>query len=461
MWTKPIDWQHGLFLQPQHFQCTEFNRQYERSKYLNLQTPYFWGIDHLQLDDLAISNGRFDIKALSFILPTSEYVEVDVNAKFCPRSFANDWPHNRDTLKVYIGVKDLLSSQRNVTVVDDTSDLSHITTRYVSYDEGNELPDFYHHGSQVQLNSLFYVVKLFWDFELENTHNYRLIQIAELHQQDSKINLSNSFIPPCVTLEASSNLQKLVSDISRELSQVGMELEKFKFPIDWYNSQIDKANFGRLFSLRSLLRYVPLLKHYQNTESIHPWRIYSVLQQLIGELSYFSMDVNIFSEEDSYERALPEYTHNNLTQSFSVAHSLIMQLLYTISTDPGRLARLQKEKNYYMAALNPRFINSGRDYYAVVYAENNQEEVKQLIKASGKLCAYSQIEEYIEYALPGAELQLLATAPDGVPKGASCLYYKIDKSSSMWRNIEKELKVAFYVGKTPIDLIIDLVAVGV
>ncbi|VEG90612.1 type VI secretion system baseplate subunit TssK [Legionella spiritensis] len=461
MWTKPIDWQHGLFLQPQHFQCTEFNQHFQQSSYLKLQTPYFWGISRLVADQLAISNGRFDVEELSFVLPTGEFIQINANAKFLPRSFINDWPANQDRLKVYIGVKDLLKNQRNVTVVENPEQLSQITTRYISFNDGNELPDFYHQGSQTQLNSLFFVVKLFWDFELEDSHNYRLIQIAELHRKDNKIYLSDSYIPPSVVVEASSNLQSLLNEISRELTQIGSELEKFKFPIDWYNSQIDKANFGRLFSLRTILRYVPLLKHYLGGDAIHPWFIYSVLQQLIGELSYFSMDVSMFTENAATLRALPEYNHNDLTASFSTAKSLIMQLLYTISTDPGRLARMQREKNYYVATLNPRFINTGRDYYVVVYAENNQDVVKQLIEASGKLCAYSQIEEYIEYALPGAEMKLLVTAPDGVPKGASCLYYKIDKNSSMWRNIEKELKAAFYVGKTPIDLTIDLVAVGV
>jgi len=96
----------------------------------------------------------------------------------------------------------------------------------------------------------------------------------------------------------------------------------------------------------------------------------------------------------------------------------------------------------------------------VIYAQNDQDEIAEMIKDFGKLCAYSEIENYIDFALPGAPITRLLTAPEGVPKGANCLYYHVDHKSVMWSKIEMERKVAFYLGKTPVDIVIDVVAVG-
>lgn len=41
IWNTPIDWEHGLFLQPQHFQYTELNQHYIHSQFLRYITPFF------------------------------------------------------------------------------------------------------------------------------------------------------------------------------------------------------------------------------------------------------------------------------------------------------------------------------------------------------------------------------------------------------------------------------------
>ncbi|RAP35455.1 type VI secretion system-associated protein [Legionella quinlivanii] len=460
VWKTAVDWEHGLFLQPQHFQCSELHQQFLLNQVMRYVTPYFWGFAELKLNHQALKNGRFEVDKMALFLPGGEYVEVDSNAVFLPRSFLKDWPANSDSMKVYVGVKDLSLSKKNVTPVNQLEDLTGVTTRYISYASGVETADFYHQESQAQLKTLQFVVKLFWEFELENTHNYTLIQIAELKRIDNEIKNNPVYIPSCVNIAAAENLFVGMRAMLENLMGVLSQLEKFKLPIDWYASHIDKANFGRLFSLRSLLRSVPVLKQYVKTGNVHPWHLFTLLETIACELSYFSTEVNLFSSSEQNTTILPDYNHQNLTACFAAVRTLLQKLIITIVADPGRIHRMTKEHNYYYADLGPYFIRPERRYYLVIYAENNQEEVASVVKDSSKLCAYSDIVTYIEYALPGVPITKLSAAPEGIPRGASCLYYKIDNQSSMWLKIERELKVALYMGKAPIDVVIDIVAVG-
>ncbi|MCW8409360.1 type VI secretion system baseplate subunit TssK [Legionella sp. PATHC035] len=460
IWNTPIDWEHGLFLQPQHFQYTELNQHYIHSQFLRYITPFFWGFSELEINDKAFKSGIFDIEKMSFFLPSGEFVEIDVNAKFLPRSFKSDWPANANSLKVYIGVKELSKNVANVTTIESLENLNSVGTRYISYSAGDELPDYYHQGAQAHLRSLFYVVKLFWEFEIENTHNYSIIQVAELRRTNDEIYYAPDFYPSCVSINAHKNLIALLNRIQNDLVKTTSKLEQFKQPLDTYSTHIDNSNFARLFSLRSLLRNVAVMDHLLNAKTVHPWEVYGLLQQLISELSFYSTEINFFEGGSGTITAMPVYDHSDLSKSYKLIEALVTKLLTIITADPDRIRRMVKEKNHYYADLGNSFIRKDRSYFLVIYAQEDQEEIAEMIKDFGKLCVYSEIENYIDFALPGAPISRLLSAPEGIPKGANCLYYHIDHKSVMWSKIEMERKVAFYLGKTPVDIVIDIVAVG-
>ncbi|HAT1773628.1 TPA: type VI secretion system baseplate subunit TssK [Legionella pneumophila] len=460
VWKTAVDWEHGMFLKPQHFQCAELHQQFLLSRIMSSITPYFWGFSQLQLDHQAIKNGRFEVEKMALFLPTGEYIEMNTNAIFLPRSFVQVWTKQTNNLKVFIGVKKLSATKKNVTTINNKEDLSGITTRYISQLSEAEVPDWYHQGEQTQIKSLQYVVKIFWEFELENTSNYILMQIAELRKIDNDIKNNPAFMPTCVSISATENLYFNLRNHLENLITICGELEKFKIPIDWYSVQIDKVNFARLLSLRTLLRYIPVLKHYVNAEHVHPWHVFILLHEIICELSYFTTELNLFSSSQGRATSLPDYNHDDLTSCFGSTRTLIQKLIITIVADPGRIHRMIKEKNYYYADLGNYFIGPERKYYLVIYAENNQDEIAEIVQDSGKLCVYSDIDTYVEYALPGVPITKLQAVPDGVPRGGSCLYYLIDHKSELWLKVERQLKVAFYMEKAPIDVVIDIVAVG-
>ena len=106
-----------------------------------------------------------------------------------------------------------------------------------------------------------------------------------------------------------------------------------------------------LLALRSLNRYVPLFFHVTEVQQVHPWAVYGMLRQLIGELSSFSERINVMGELEDGTRTLPNYDHRNLWECFSAAQALVILLLDEITAGPEYVIRLVYDGTYYAAPI--------------------------------------------------------------------------------------------------------------
>ncbi len=77
-------------------------------------------------------------------------------------------------------------------------------------------------------------------------------------------------------------------EVRDELAGRARQLEVYKQPAESRRGDVDGTHINRLMALAVLNRYGPLLTHYLETPSFHPWHLYGSLRQLVGELSLFS-----------------------------------------------------------------------------------------------------------------------------------------------------------------------------
>jgi len=77
----------------------------------------------------------------------------------------------------------------------------------------------------------------------------------------------------------------------------------------------------------------------------------------------------------------------------------------------------------------------------------------------GKLGAVSIMEGLVNRALPGIELIYLQVPPQGLPRVAGALYFRLETLSDGWETLQHERQAAFFLPQPPADLIIDLVVV--
>ena len=99
---KPLFWQQGLFLQPQHFQLQEQSFRGLLAPFGRFAAPHFWGVGDLEIRKSALPNRILDLHRGTFMFPDGTWVELPGNAVIRARSFDESWA---GPLNVYLGLK--------------------------------------------------------------------------------------------------------------------------------------------------------------------------------------------------------------------------------------------------------------------------------------------------------------------------------------------------------------------
>jgi type VI secretion system protein ImpJ len=214
-----------------------------------------------------------------------------------------------------------------------------------------------------------------------------------------------------------------------------------------------------LLALRSLNRYAPLLFHFTETRQVHPWAVYGVLRQLIGELSSFSTEINMLGELQDGTPQIPTYDHWNLWDCFSGSQALIAQLLDEITAGPEYMIQLIYDGTYFAADLPPSIFVGGNRYYLVLGTEADPKSVGQSLSTIAKLSSRETLPLLIARSLPAIGLKHLETPPQELPRRARSIYFQIDHHSDQWAAVQKGNNLALYWDAAPEDLKAELMVV--
>jgi type VI secretion system protein ImpJ len=304
-----------------------------------------------------------------------------------------------------------------------------------------------------------HALKVFWGTEKEEIGDYDLVPVGRLERFGEEIRFSARYAPPALTLTASETLSKIVKEIRDQITARAHHLEEFKTQRGIHTAEFGSRDMVYLLALRSLNRYVPLLAHLTEVRQVHPWSVYGLLRQLIGELSSFSERVNVLGEMDRVP-LLPAYDHLNLGECFAAAQSLITQLLDEITAGPDYVIRLIFDGTYYASELVPAIFEGRNRYYLVFRTDTDPKFVLSSLATIIKISSREQLPILIARALPGIALEHLPVPPPELPRRAHCIYFQIDHHGDHWGLIEKGRNIAMYWDTAPEDLEVELMVVG-
>jgi len=456
---KPIFWHQGLFLQPQHFQLLDRSFQSLLSPLHDFITPNFWGIGEVEIQKSALGTKSFNLLKGSFLFPDGTYVVLPDNAVSEARPFNEVWIEGGKPLPVYIGIKRWSNSGENVTVLNKLENFSGVTTRFISLADPEEVKDLHAGGPQGQIKRLRYLLKVFWEDEKEHLGDYLLFPIAQLERMGEEIRLSERFVPPSLAISGSEILLKIIKEIRDQLAARGNQLEGQKRQRGIQTAEFGSRDMVYLLALRSLNRYVPTLFHFTEAQQVHPWAVYGVLRQLIGELSSFSEHVNVMGELENGQRVLPNYDHWRLWECFSAAQALVSQLLDEITAGPEYVIRLVYDGTYYAAELKPAIFEGRNRFYLVFKTDTDPKSAVQTIETLAKLSSREHMPLLIARALPGVGLEHLPVPPQELPRRANTMYFSVDYHCDQWNLVQKGHNIAFYWVNAPEDLEVELMVV--
>jgi len=456
---KPLFWHQGLFLQPHHFQLSDLYNKSLVEPWYRFMAPHFWGAGSFEIDEAVLANFVFDIKAGEFIFPDNSHVILGENAVIQARSFEKAWDDGGKPFPVYLGLKKWDSNGENVAVLTDLSDLSHVSNRFLSLNAPEEISDLHGNGPTAEVKQMRFLLKIFWETEIDHQGDYQLIPIARLKRKLEEIIVDTDFIPPCLTLSGSDILSGIVKEIKDQLFSKTRQLEAVKRAKGVHTAEFGSRDMVYMMALRSLNRYVPLLTHLTGTTQGQPWAVYGVLRQIVGELSSFSAEVSANGELEDGTALILEYDHKKLWDCFAGAQRLITRLLDEITSGPEYIIPLHFDGTYFAAELPPSLFEGANRFYLVLETQQSADTIIESMNQVAKLSAREFLPILIAQSLPGIKLQHLEVVPQELPRKSDATYFQIDTHEKSWEPVEKGNNMTLYWDTAPEDLKVELMIV--
>ncbi|HPJ92390.1 MAG TPA: type VI secretion system baseplate subunit TssK [Deltaproteobacteria bacterium] len=457
---RQLLWHQGLFLQPQHFQLSDRYYQSLLTPLYRYTNPHMWGVANMEIQHTALGTKSFHLLAGEFIFPDATYVVLPENALVQARYFEDEWVEGGKPFTVYLGLRKWTNAGENVTALAAKENLSAVTTRFIAPEDPEEVRDLYQDGPSAQLKRLSYVLKIFWETEKDRFGDYEIIPIAQLERSGSEVVLSKTFIPPSLTISASVLLEKIIREITDQVSARGHQLEAYKRERGIHSAEFGARDMVYLLAQRTLNRYIPWLIHLTDEKSVHPWMVYGLLRSLIGELSSFSNTISVTGESADGKTLVMGYQHKNLGECFSRAQSMISSLLDEITAGPEYVFHLDYDGTYFSAELPPAIFEGKNRFYLVIETEQEEKSVLSSLETAAKLSSREQLPILIVRALPAIKLKHLSSPPQELPRKKGALYFQIDHHSDQWTSVQKGKNLALFWDTAPEDLSVELMVVG-
>jgi len=457
---RPLFWHQGLFLQPQHLQLADLYVQSLLTPVYRYLYPYPWGIGELEIQTAALDNMNFNLLRGNFLFPDMTYVALPGNAIIEARSFDEAWVEGGKPLGVYVGLKKWNEFGENVTVLPRLSNLTEVNTRFVTTVDPEEVQDLYHNGPPAQVQRLYHVLKVFWETEKEQLGEYQLIPVVHLERMGERVVLSEKFIPPALTIKSSEVLLRLIVNIKDQIASRGRQLEAYKRDRGIHTAEFGARDTVYLLALRSLNRYIPFLEHIVASTHAHPWNVYGILRQMIGELSAFSEQVDVMGQMADGSQGVLDYDHRNLWGCFEGVGAIITKLLDEITAGPEYVFQLLFDGTYYASELPPAIFEGGNRFYLIFKTETDPQSALQSLETISKLSSRESLPLLIARALPGIKMEHLSEPPQELPRRARAMYCQIDHHSDQWTQVQQGHNIALYWDTAPEDLKIELMVVG-
>jgi type VI secretion system protein ImpJ len=450
---RPIFWGQGMFLQPQHFQQQDYYHDSRLRRYLQLISPFCWGVASMTVNEAALLNFRFEIEQCEVVTWEGTILHfrgesVSGNARLAPRSIENALDPGGKPLGVYLGVKRLQREEANVDLRNGPTwngaaadqpprfSIREFTTPDLFAPDGRDVPVQY----------LCYEGHVLFADEVAHNQDYELVKIAEVMRsaQGQGAFLSKQYIPPCLAVSASPVLEGMLKELRELLTAKGRELSEYKQQHKIHTVNMGSRDTVFLLMMQTVNRYIPLFHHYLEVEQIHPCTLYALLRQLVGELSTFSETISVLGDP----RRLPAYRHDQLWACFDPALRLAMELLNELTKGPDYMVPLEFERDYYAATLDKRFFEGNNRYYLAIKVDLPRRELLQLME-TGKICSRTEMEYLRTQAVHGLELDYLEIPPEELPRTAHCSYFQINHHSQFWARIQQQQNIAVYCQLPP------------
>ncbi len=440
-----IVWSEGMYLGPQHFQAER--AYFENCIQFANESLWFepWGLAGFELEQEALRNGTLSLvhargafrDGLAFHIPLCDSPPP-------ARSILDVFPATRHTAIVLLAIPSISPSGANCVLPGNpASDVRFVAQEQLCFDDSSGTEQRPVHFAAKNLRFLL---------ETEPHDNLETIPVARIVRDSGGFALDETFIPPCLTIDASPRLMELCQQLVEILDQKNRAVVSSGTALNDMAAGISGRQVASFWFLHAVNTALSALRHLGTTKRGHPEEVYRVLSSLGGALSTFGLESN--------PDQLPLYDHSNLTETFGSLDRYIRDHLELLQPTNCVSIPLQKIGPYmYEGTIQDERCLHRASWIFSIRSPIGEASLISSTPQLVKVCSTRFVSELVKRALPGLKLTHLPLPPAAVSPRVEFQYFGVTRQGPCWEDIAKTKRVGVYIpGEIP-DVEIQMAAI--
>lgn len=439
-----VMWSEGMFLLPQHFQYQDEFHQNQLAQATLRSSPFHWGVQILEVDEQALSNGILQLKRLQVVFPDGSLFDAPQYDPLPAARDLKDVQHGSE-LKVYAALK--LAEPYSANYLDDGEERKGARRYRKAFDM---LPDINEGDLENEITSLRLNVVLLIDGDSLDGYSY--CPLTQLQRNNiNGFSLDTQFIHPALHIGSHETLLKIAQRLLALLQSKSETLSGRRRERADQIAEFGSSDVSLFWLLYTVNRAYPGLAHLLQHPRLHPEHLYRFLAELAGGLLTFSLSAQL--------NDIPAYDHHDPAASMIKLDRLVRELLNSVVPNQYIPISLEQTRtSYFVGRLNdPRL--SEADFYIAVHADMPGAQVLELVPRAFKVGSPEDIEVVVNTAMPGATLSHCVRTPNAIPVRLDNQYFSIEPHGRVYERMMKANAIAFYIPSAFKNLKLELMAV--
>jgi len=443
---KHVLWGDAMFLRAQHFQQQALRDENLAAEVLQTVQRYAWGLRDLVLDAALLREGMVQANRLEATFRDGTRFDAPEHDPQPLSRNLNDLPQLGTQTTLYACLPNLSPFGGNTAKADEQP------PRPARFRSARAMTtDLYTRGIEADLSTLELDVRLM--LHEENRDGYDSVPIAKLLKNASgRWRQDEAWLPPLVTISGAPPLLEMIQrllDIMQVKSTAltGSHRERTK-NISGYGT----ADIASFWMLHTVNRNFAILNHLVNAQPLHPEELYLALAGFCGELITFSKNYTLTN--------LPQYHHEQLSDTFPKLDEIIRELLDTVISSRYAVIPLTSDKpSFHIGRLESDRLVENVDYYLSVQGDATFSRVLEEVPSRFKVGAPDDVEKILHSAMRGVPLAYTAQPPSGLPTQVGNHYFALESRGDIFQNMLKARSICIYVPESLSEFKLELFAV--
>ena len=479
---RPVYWEEGLFLTPQHFQAADRHFRRGLQEVEDWFHPYNWGIRTIEFEAKNVSKYVFVLRQCEARFPdgTRLVVGKGCDVPSLSLNLRNAFPKGKTETTIFLAVPSFHLGEKNVE--DKAS--SRGPRRQVDTEEfpdgeagdgeatgmGEKRVDdkASSRGPRYQVDSEDCLDEGTGKGEAtikvlrpqarllhseDDANGYETLSILHLKRATGdgalpRVDLTK--VPPLLRLDAWPSLLEQIQTLSLDIRGKIDQLSEYAVNQGISFRSQDVGDTERLLKLGALNEADPPLRAMAFTPGFTPLAVYVELCRIAGRLGLFLPD-----------RRAPKiepYDHENLRDCFVDVIAKIARALKGVESSKVVIIPFTKMESFLQVAVQESWLQADHQLFLGVETELSEGECDEVLKPSyldRSMGAASQVKILFGKRWPGLTLSTVGRLPRDLPARRGVVFFSIkrEEPKDIWAGVltDRSLAIQFNETKAPME----------